>query len=196
MKQHMCRSIHDNYVILGEVRNYPHWRETTFKILSVLLLSWLSHMQCVCRDVAPAWRCEVLFCDDSSRFECLNQLTKRHTELAARQQHLQATLDSANRVRAVLVLSWMCCRTSSERHQPYNQIVCMTVFTALPVSAIAPLDSTVKALRVEHAMQLTFMKVCFCQGGTSATKGAESPCSSLEHHLRSCCPLLLGAHMS
>ena len=53
-----------------------------------------------CRDVAPEWRCEVLFCDDSSRFESLNQLTERHTELAARRQQLQAKLDSANRVGA------------------------------------------------------------------------------------------------
>ena len=45
----------------------------------------------------------MLFCDDSSRFESLYQLTERHTELAARRQQLQAKLDSANRVGAVLV---------------------------------------------------------------------------------------------
>ncbi|KAL3136848.1 hypothetical protein ABBQ38_005556 [Trebouxia sp. C0009 RCD-2024] len=48
-------------------------------------------------DAAPEWRCEVLFCDDSSRFESLNQLTERHTELAARRQQLQAHLEAANR---------------------------------------------------------------------------------------------------
>ncbi|KAL0055143.1 hypothetical protein WJX82_007626 [Trebouxia sp. C0006] len=48
-------------------------------------------------DVPPGWRCEVLFCDDSTRFASVNQLTERHSELAAKRQHLQGQLDSATR---------------------------------------------------------------------------------------------------
>lgn len=81
------------------------------------------------RDVAPEWRCEVLFCDDSSRFESLNQLTERHTELAARQQQLQAKLDSANRVGALLVNDMLLHHCSkqhgiSRNALPYKQSAC------------------------------------------------------------------------
>lgn len=83
------------------------------------------------RDVAPEWRCEVLFCDDSSRFESLNQLTERHTELAARQQQLQAKLDSANRVGAFLVndmLLNLCSISRTARRMPVPNIQSGTVY--------------------------------------------------------------------
>lgn len=67
-------------------------------IQSNLTVNPYVHVVDVGRDAAPEWRCEVLFCDDSSRFESLNQLTERHTELAARRQQLQAHLEAANRV--------------------------------------------------------------------------------------------------
>ncbi len=49
----------------------------------------------------------MLFCDDSTRFAAVNQLTERHSELAAKRQHLQAQLDSATRVSQSVKLRWL-----------------------------------------------------------------------------------------
>ena len=79
------------------------------------MLFSMSEASCLCRDSPPAWQCEVLFCDDTSRFDSLNKLTERHSELAGRRQQLQAKLDAANQVKALESLhSPHCCAALSD----------------------------------------------------------------------------------
>lgn len=58
----------------------------------------------------------MLFCDDSTRFASVNQLTERHSELAAKRQHLQGQLDSATRVsQSIQLRSLSACRKAALR---------------------------------------------------------------------------------
>jgi len=58
----------------------------------------------------------VLFCDDSTRFASVNQLTERHSELAAKRQHLQGQMDSATQVshQSVCLRCLSACRKHSD----------------------------------------------------------------------------------
>ena len=102
-----CEGLLSQYLVLGSFLSIDAFhlfcmQHCLYQPVAFVNPLRLPDLPYACRDVAPEWRCEVLFCDDSSRFESLNQLTERHTELAARRQQLQAKLDSANRVGAFL----------------------------------------------------------------------------------------------
>ena len=74
-----------------------------------------SEKQLLCRDSAPSWQCEVLFCDDTSRFDALNRLTERYSELAGQRQQLQAKLDAANKVTPHAIAQ--CTDVTAQSHQ-------------------------------------------------------------------------------
>ena len=136
----------------------------------------------------PGWRCEVLFCDDITRFASVNQLTERHSELAATRQQLQAKLQAAGQVphqhlpsvpgRALEVVSYRHCMDNTT-------LRCLTQGAISESEIVLLVHSVNSMINDSHITSICFI-LQLCQGCHSCLPyhhNSQHPCSDRVYYM-------------